>query len=156
MLPRDIADLREKVRRRAFLVREQAKMKTKIRNALAYEGIKPPTGYGLLTRKCVAQRRGLGLEPVDCYLRITEPLKREILRLNRLLRGLAKDDRDAQLLIAIPGVGYYIALLLKAEVGGINRFHSRDPLSSYAGLVPSTHNSGGGSRHGRITKEGSS
>ena len=60
-----------------------------------------------------------------------------------------------RLLTTIPGVGYYIALLVKAEIGDIARFRTGDQLASYAGIDPSTHSSGGVTRHGRITKEGS-
>jgi hypothetical protein len=42
MPPREIASLREKIRRRAFLIRERSKLKVKVRNTLAYEGLKPP------------------------------------------------------------------------------------------------------------------
>jgi transposase len=153
--PPDIAGLRERVRRRAFLVRERAKLKTKIRSTLTYEGIKPPKGHGLFTRKGVDWLRGLGLEPVDCYLRVMEPLNREILRFNRMLRRLAGNDPDVGLLTTVPGVGYYIALLVKVEVRDVSRFSLGDQLASYAGLVPSTKSSGGVTRHGRITREGS-
>jgi len=37
----------------------------------------------------------------------------------------------------------------------VSRFRSGDNLCSYAGIVPSTYNSGGVARHGRITREGS-
>ena len=37
----------------------------------------------------------------------------------------------------------------------MKRFSNGDRLCSYAGLVPSTHSSGGVTRHGGITKEGS-
>ncbi|MEM3549974.1 MAG: transposase [Candidatus Bathyarchaeia archaeon] len=57
--------------------------------------------------------------------------------------------------MTVPGLGYYLALLVKAEVGDISRFKSGDHLCSYAGLVPSTYNSGGVARHGGITGEGS-
>jgi hypothetical protein len=40
--PREIAVIREKVRCRVFLVRQVTKLKVKIRDALAYEGVKPP------------------------------------------------------------------------------------------------------------------
>jgi hypothetical protein len=40
----EIALLREKIRRRAFMVRERTKLKVKIRSVLAYEGVKPPEG----------------------------------------------------------------------------------------------------------------
>jgi len=92
---------------------------------------------------------------VNCYLRVMEVLREEARRLSRDLRGMADVDEDVRLLTSIPGVGYYIALLMKAEVGDVGRFHSGDHLASYAGLVPSTHGSGGVTRHGRITREGS-
>ena len=62
---------------------------------------------------------------------------------------------DVKLLMTISGVGYYTALLVKAEIGEVNRFGSAEQLCSYAGIVPSTRSSGGVTRHGRITKEGS-
>ena len=142
------------MRRRAFLVRQRSKLKVKIRDILAYEGVKPPE-YGLFTRKGVDWLKKLGLEPVDCYLRLMAPLSREVLLLSKELRGMARDDPDVRLLMTVPGVGYYIALLVKAEIGDISRFSSCDHLASYAGLVPSTRSSGGVERHGRITREGS-
>jgi len=150
-----IALLREKVRRRAFLVRRRAEPKVKIQSVLTYEGVKPPEGYGLFTRKGVEWLEGLGLEPVDCYLRLMPPLKEEIGQLSRELQLMARGDEDVRLLMSIPGVGYYTALLLKAEVGDVGRFPFKECLCSYSGLVPSTKSSGGVTRHGRITREGS-
>ena len=51
MPPREIAYLRERVRRRAFLVRQRAKLKTKIKSSHTIEGINPPTDHGLFTKK---------------------------------------------------------------------------------------------------------
>jgi transposase len=136
MPPRDIADLREKVRRRAFMVRQNTKLKAKIRAALVYEGVKPPEKPGLFTRKGVEWLKGLGNESIDCYLRLMEPLNREILGLSKELRAMARDDPEVRLLETIPGIGYYIALLIKAEIGDVNRFKSKDHLASYAGLCP--------------------
>jgi len=42
--------------------------------------------------------------------------------LPRHLRRLARDDEDDRLLMSILGVGYYLALLIKAEIGDVNRF----------------------------------
>ncbi len=155
MPPPDIAELREKVRRRAFLVRERAKLMTKIRGVLAYEGVKPPESVGLFTRRGVDWLRSLCLESIDCYLRVMEVLNGEIRRLSLELKRIAGEDEDVRLLMTIPGFGYYTALLVKAEIGDISRFKSGDHLCSYAGIVPSTHSSGGVARHGRITREGS-
>jgi transposase len=66
-----------------------------------------------------------------------------------------KEDEMASLLMTIPGIGYYSALLIVSEIGDINRFPDSYHLCSYAGLVPSTHSSGGITYHGSITKRGS-
>jgi transposase len=65
------------------------------------------------------------------------------------------EDGRARILTTIPGVGYYTALLLVAEIGDVNRFPDAEKLCSYAGLVPSVRRSGGSTVHGHITKEGS-
>jgi transposase len=153
--PPEIAEVRERVRRRAFMVRQVTKLKVKIRDALAYEGANPPDGYGLFTARGVEWLHGLGLEPVDCYLRLMEPLKAEVRLLSSKLKREAGEDPYVQFLMTVPGVGYYLALLIKAEIGDVRRFSSGDHLASYAGLVPSTRSSGGVERHGGITRQGS-
>ncbi len=65
---------------------------------------------------------------------------------------LAKEDEMASLLITIPGIGYYLALLIVAEIGDTNRFPDYYHL---CGLVPSTHSSGGITYHGSIPRRGS-
>jgi transposase len=65
-----------------------------------------------------------------------------------------KKDKDAQLLYTIPGIGKTLAVLISTEIDGIGRFKSPSRLSSYAGLVPSTHSSGGKTYHGKMTLEG--
>ena len=60
-----------------------------------------------------------------------------------------------KLLMSIPRIGYYSALLVMREIGDIGRFPFGEKLCSYAGLIPSTYASGGVVRHGAITKEGS-
>jgi transposase len=155
MPDQETAILREKIRRRAFLVRERVRLRTKIKSILTYEGIKPPSEHGLFTEKGVEWLYGLDLEPVESYLTIIKPLDNEIKKISKHLKELAEDDEDVRLLMTIPGVGYYTALLVKSEIGDINRFSDGDRLCSYGGLVPSTHASGGIIRHGSITKEGS-
>jgi len=109
----------------------------------------------LFTRKGVEWLQSLNLEPIECYLRIIEVLNGEIHQLSRRLRRLARDDEDVRLLMTIPRIGYYLALLIKAEIGDISRFRSGDHLCSYVGIVPLTHSSEGVARRGRITREGS-
>jgi transposase len=155
MPEKEVSMLREQVRRRAFLVRQRVKLRVKIKSILTYEGVRWPSDCGLFTKKGVEWLHGLGVESVESYLRIMRIFDDEIRLLNRQLRGIAGNDEDVKLLMTVPGIGYYSALLVKSEIGDINRFPFGDRLCSYAGLVPSTHASGSMVRHGGITKEGS-
>ena len=98
---------------------------------------------------------GLGLDPVESYLRLIDVFSEEIKVLSKELKSEAEVDEDVGLLMTVPGIGYYSALLVKSEIGDIGRFPFAEKLCSYAGLVPSTYQSGGMVRHGNITKEGS-
>ncbi len=82
-------------------------------------------------------------------------MKREIRRASKQVQQLAEEDRDSLLLMTIPGMGYYSALLTKSEIGDVKRFWSAKQICSYAGLVPSTYASGNACYHGHITKQGS-
>jgi len=110
MPDQETAILREKIRRRAFLVRERVRLRVKIKSILTYEGIKPQIDHGLFTELGVEWLHSLALEPVESYLRIIKPLNNEIKQLSKHLKELAENDDDIRLLMTIPGVGYYTAL----------------------------------------------
>jgi hypothetical protein len=55
----------------------------------------------------------------------------------------------------MPGIAAYSALLILSEIGDIRRFPSARHLCSYAGLVPAVYASGGTTRRGGLTKQGS-
>jgi transposase len=135
----EIAQLREKVRRRAFLVRTRVKLRVKIKSVLTYEGLKWPSDHGLFTKKGLEWLHGLNFDSIESYLRILKQLDEEISLLSKELVGIAEGDEDVKLLMTIPGIGYYSAVLIKSEIGDVNRFPFGERLCSYAGLVPSTH-----------------
>ena len=94
---------------------------------------------GLLILACSRGRVFCGLgslkfESVDSYLRIMDIFDEEIRVLSRQLEGLAKEDEDVVLLMTVPGIGYYSALLVKSEIGDVNRFPFGERLCGYAGL----------------------
>jgi transposase len=70
-----------------------------------------------------------------------------------MLEGICKEDKDAQPLTTIPGIGIILTMLLSTEIDGIGRFPSASKLCSYAGLMSSTYSSGGKTYHGKITPE---
>ena len=55
----------------------------------------------------------------------------------------------------VPGVGPIVALTAIAVFAEVSRFASAKHAASYAGLVPSTFQSGERDAHGHITKRGS-
>jgi len=92
---------------------------------------------------------------LDGYLSVLDELGQRIKAVNKKIVVSAKDDEEASLLMTIPGVGYYSALLIKSEIGDINRFPSAKQLCGYTGLIASTYSSGDTTFHGHIVKQGS-
>jgi transposase len=133
----------------------RSKLKVKVRAQLTINGIQPPSDHGLFTGKGLEWLHSLQLDPVESYLPVIATLDAQIGKLSKELQTMAPEDEDVKLLMTIPGLGYYSALLVKSEVGDISRFPDGEKLCSYAGLVPSVSSSGAYTRHGSITKEGS-
>ena len=99
--------------------------------------------------------QSLELEAVDQVMPVMLTLDRQILEISRGLKHMCGENPQARLLTTIPGVGYYIALLIVSEIGDIGRFPDSESLCSYAGLVPMVWRSGDTTHHGGITREGS-
>ena len=129
--PRDIRELREVVRRRAFPVRMRTMLKNRIHSDLAKRGISlgaPPfskTGKSLL--------QDLGLEAVDQVIPVMDVLDKQIGKISWGMRRMCGENPNAELLTTIPGVGYYIALLLVSEIGDVRRFPDAEKLCSQRG-----------------------
>ena len=65
-------------------------------------------------------------------------------------------DKDPPRMLDIPGMGPHMAAVIVAEVGDFNRFSSPDKLLAYAGLSPSTYQSGQlTSTYAKMEKRGS-
>ena len=75
---------------------------------------------------------------VDC-LEFIASLDERIRELERGLKMRAQESEEARLLMTIPGIGYFSALTISAEIGDIDRFPNAEKLCSYVGLVPSLH-----------------
>lgn len=151
--PKEFRKLRERVRLRAYLVRERTRFKNKIRAELAKRGIrvlKNPFAKGRATTL-----EELGIETVNHCLSMIGALDERIKQVSKELEGEANESKEAKLLMTIPGVGHFTAIAILAEIGDISRFSDPEKLCSYAGLVPSVHQSGATRYYGRITKQGS-
>lgn len=157
--PREIRDTREVLRYRASLVSFRTGLKNKIHAILDKNGTRIDVS-DIFGKKAVRMLRDLPLR--DCYrlelsgyLKLMEAISSLIEEVNQGIKQRVSVNRHASLLLTIPGISYYSALLIVSEIGDITRFPSAKKLCSYAGLVPSLHASGGKVRYGSITKQGS-
>jgi transposase len=146
-------DLRELVRFRANLVRERTKMKNQIHAYLLMNNVS--IGSTPFSKGFVDELRKVENPRVQAYLRLVEDLNREIREASVTIREKAANNKDAELLMSIPGISFYSALLIVSEIGEIARFEDSSSLVAYSGLAPSTHSSGGKTYHGPIMKSGS-
>ena len=91
---------------------------------------------------------------LDNYLRMIESINNRIEQTNDMVEEFVKFNPQARLLMSVPGIDYYSAIMITAEIGDIRRFNSREKLTSYAGLNPSVYQSGFTLRTGHISKQG--
>lgn len=157
--PKEVRDTRELLRYRASLVRLRTQIKNKIhalllKNGISYQFSDLFGKGGLKFLKELPLREAYRI-PLDGYIKALENLSLLIKEISSRIDNLADKDDNVKLLMTIPGIGAYSAMLIMSEIGDINRFHSKKHLSSYAGLVPSTKSSADKTRHGHIIGAGS-
>lgn len=157
--PREIRDIREILRYRASLTSLRTSIKNKVHAILSKNGINIEFS-DIFGKKAIKSLQTLNLracykQGIDGYIRLVETLNGLIEDVTETIKGIVEDNSQAKLLTTIPGISYYSALLIISEIGDVYRFPSAKRLCSYAGLVPSVHSSGGKTRYGSITKQGS-
>lgn len=156
--PKHVRSFRAIVRYRATLNNARAEVKNRIHALLAKHAIRHEFS-DLFGRQGLSFLRELKLSEADQVilageLAHLEFLNAEIEKVTRHIASVAESE-ELRLLLTIPGVDFYSALLILSEIGDINRFSSAKKFCSYSGLVPSVHSSGSTLYHGRITKQGS-
>jgi len=88
-------------------------------------------------------------------LQVLRALNEEIRNADIQIAKDAVSEEQVKLLMTMPGVDYYAAMIMLSEIGDVKRFASPEKLVSWAGLAPQVHQSGETQWTGRITKKGS-
>ena len=81
-------------------------------------------------------------------------LRREFNGFERQLRGMARNDTRARLLMSTPGVGTIVALTYASAIDDPSRFTSSKTVGAHFGLTPKRYQSGETDYTGRISKLG--
>jgi Transposase and inactivated derivatives len=73
-------------------------------------------------------------------IRLIRELDKEIKEIEASIKTII--DEMAPPILTIPGIGYCMGAMILAEIGDFSRFSSPDKILAYAGLSPSTYQSG--------------
>ena len=151
----------KEVRAQKNLVRQRlwlAKMRTRIRNRIhtvvdRHPGLPRPVFKDIFCKKGLAwlarvemPRPDRQLLDDDLQLHATIESQVSVLE-KRIQAGFTKNPAVARLQ-SLPGVGVVLAPVIALEIDDVSRFPDADKLCAYAGLVPTTHASGGRISHG--------
>ncbi len=157
--PKEMREIRSLVRHRLSIVKLRTMVKNKAHALVDRNGLKHD--FSDLFGKAGVQwlksleLSGLDRLMLDNYLMHLENLDLQIDRVDEEITSRASFDSDVRLLLSLKGINVYSALLIKSEIGKIERFSDYKKLVSWAGLAPSLHQSGDVEYHGNITKQGS-
>ena len=88
-------------------------------------------------------------------LQVLETVNAEVRNADIQIAKDATTEDQAKLLMTMPGVDYYAAMVLLSEIGDVHSFNSDEKLVSWVGLAPQVHQSGETNWTGHITRKGS-
>jgi transposase len=157
--PKPLRELRGLLRHRASTVKMRTMVKNNIHALVDKYGYRH-TFSDLFGKGGLEWLNTLELTTSDSlmlnnHLDHLENLNRQIERVDEEIHNKACEDEDVRLLLSLTGVDVYAAMLIRSEIGSIDRFRDYKKLVSWAGLAPSLHQSGNVEYHGGITKQGS-
>ena len=147
------------IRHRASLLKMRVEVKNRI-HAILDKHDQPYDYSDLFGKEGLEWLRNLTLPSIDqqilrSNLQILQTLNSEIQNADVQIAKDAVDEEQAKLLMSMPGVDYYAAMILLSEIGDVKRFASPEKLASWVGLAPQVHQSGETSWTGHITRKGS-
>ena len=157
----NIRRLRDVVRQRKSIVRGSTQIKNKIHAILLKHGIKIP--FSKLCPKAIEwlKKDNEVNEIIDInhilviYFNLLDQYENELKFIDTNIRKMANENKQANLLMTIPGIAEIRAMEIISEIADIARFPSANKLCSYAGLIPSIRQSGNSLKFGRLVKQSS-
>ena len=147
----EVRDRRELLRCRMALVAMQSATKNRIHATLHRHGILHNFSdlFGVGGRKFLqtllgdeVRLREMARITLKEHLDLLGQIRRQLVRVTRLVRKQVSRDEAAELWHSLPGVGWILAFTIHAEVGDASRFPQGRNLASYSLLAPMSDDSG--------------
>jgi transposase len=158
--PPAIREVRELCRHRVALTQMRTRVLQRVRALLLRHGFGDPPATRLRSVAGQAWLDQITLPPhAQRALRSWRQLDRDLTAQLALVEADVAREAAADPIVprlrTLHGIGPVIGLMLRAEIGDIDRFPTPGHLASYAGLVPQVDQSASRTHYGRITKDGS-
>jgi transposase len=146
-------ELRSLSRLRSQLVKDQTRIKNRIKSLLLFYGKEIPENYKeknwsgnfIKYLEGIQFSTNIGKETLSTYISELKEKKTKIAGILKSLRKFVVTNglkETISNLTSVPGIGFTTAITLYTELIDINRFKTIDELCSYVGLVPSIDSSG--------------
>lgn len=161
LAPEEIRQLRSLVRHRATKVKDQTRVKLRLRGLLRELRLRPPEGVNAWTKAWLLWLKGLAMDDAraflrDEYLEELESLQKKIRTVEKLLIKRTKNDAVVMKLMSLNGIGIITAITMRAEIGRFDRFDNGKQLARYAGVTPRNASSGQKQADAGMVKAGNS
>lgn len=153
------------LRHRRSMVKDQTRVKNRIKSFCSFEGIQIPDQFSdpgthwsnkfLSWLEILQFKVESGSFTLESYLKYLRFLRQEILDITKKIRKLSKTEhyeKYCNILLSTPGIGLISAMTLLTEIGKISRFKDLNRLLSYIGIVPTEHSSGEKQKSGSMNK----
>ncbi len=137
---KEVLNFRDITRHKASLTRMRVEIQNKIKSYLLRVGIKYSSKlWGV---KGLLWLKELDDNNLNNWLRLYHNIVAEEREVMARIRKISKNNRLTNLLMTVPGIAHYSALMILAEIADIKRFESPKKLVMYAGLCPGIYQTG--------------
>ena len=156
--------LRSVTRLRQQIVRDQTRVKNRIKSLLNLHNVEIPGNdemqhWSANFMRYLSDIKGLPEEikyTLDVYLANLTFIRTQLLQVVRKMRQSVKEDTvlhtKIKHLSSIPGIGFLTAMSIQTELIDINRFSGLDKLATFVGLCPAVYSSGDYSKNLGLTR----
>ncbi len=140
----EMLQLRDIARHKANITRQQTQIKCRVKSHLLMRGI--PYSKKLWNKPQLAKLRLMDDPNLKNWLNLYDVLVVEEKEVLSRIKKISQNRRLTQLLMTMPGIGEYSALLILGEIADIKRFKTPKELVMYAGLCPGIFQTGNTTR----------
>ena len=160
----DILEDRSFIRVRSSIVKDQSRLKNRLKSMLYYYGIEFPIEFQkscthwskrfMVWLKTVQLKYQSGNTALGMLIKEAELLRSLLLEVNKELKALAiteKYAKNMELIRSVPGIGLVTGMLFLSEIETITRFENNDKFAGMIGIVPDCYSSGDNEQIGEIT-----